>query len=90
VGALSGFEWTERDRRHADRSGVGLADSTVHERGSLRIVHDVLEAGQRSFTPRLGERFVIAWSDADPSPAPLHRIHRRLQRELEQRGPIEA
>jgi len=53
-------------------------------------MHDVLEAGQRSLTPRLGERFVIAWSDADPSPASLHRIHRRLQRDLEQRRPIEA
>jgi hypothetical protein len=90
MSALARFESTERDRRHADRGGVGLAHSTVRQRGSLRVAHDVLETDQRPLTSRLSERFMVAWSDADPSTARLHRIHRRLQRELEKRGPIEA
>jgi len=90
VGAFARVERAERDRRDADRGSVGFAGSTVRQCDALGAEHNILEPRQGSVTARLDERFVIARSDADPSPSPLHRVDRRLQRELDQRLAIQA
>ena len=90
VGAIVRFERPERDRGDAHGGGVGLADPAALQRSALRFLHDVLEACQRPLATGLDERLLVAQADAEPTAAALHRVDRRIQRELEQRRAIES
>ena len=84
------FERPERDRGDTHGSRIGLTDPAVLQCGALRFLHDVFEACQRPLAAGLGERLLVAQTDAEPTAAALHRVDRRLQRELEQRRAIET
>ena len=75
--------------RWASPSG-GLADPVGGQGAALGVVDRRLEAGEAPDVDGLGERVLRALAGADPSAVGLGGVHRRLQRELEQRVPVKA